>query len=90
MLASALGQAFDASDSLFGAWGGVEARGAGVGGEGVPVMVDAQGELMIGKKAQDKASGLAVSGAGGRVLSREEDVQSVMGACLSFICDDRD
>lgn len=84
VLASALGQAFDASDSLFGAWGGVEARGAPTGGEGVPVLVDAQGELMIGKKAQDKASALAVSGAGGKVLSREEDVQSAMGAYLLF------
>jgi hypothetical protein len=79
VLASALSQAFDASDSLFGAWGGVEASPMGGHGEGVPVLVDAQGELMTGKKGLDKAGQLVASGVGGRVVPREEDIGSVMG-----------
>ncbi|KAG8721373.1 hypothetical protein FRC09_007992 [Ceratobasidium sp. 395] len=79
ILAGALSQAFDASDSLFGPWGGVEPRASAVGGEGVPVLVDAQGEMMVSKKGTDKVGALAASGVGGRVISKEEDVQSVMG-----------
>ncbi|KAG9092696.1 long-chain fatty acid-CoA ligase, partial [Ceratobasidium sp. 392] len=79
ILAGALSQAFDASDSLFGPWGGVEPRASGVGGEGVPVLVDAQGEMMVNRKGMDKVGALAGSGVGGRFISKEEDVQSVMG-----------
>ncbi|KAG9090167.1 hypothetical protein FRC06_001191 [Ceratobasidium sp. 370] len=79
VLAGVLSQAFDASDSLFGPWGGVEPRASAVGGEGVPVLVDAQGEMMVNKKGVEKVGALATSGVGGRVISKEEDVQSVMG-----------
>lgn len=82
ILAGALSQAFDAADSLFGPWGGSEARASGVGGEGVPVLVDQQGEMMVNKKGADKASALVSSGVGGRVISREEDVGGVMGTYI--------
>lgn len=85
VLASALTQAFDASDSLFGAWGGVETSSVGGHGEGVPVFLDAQGEMMTGKKSLDKVGPLAISGVGGRVVPREEDIGSVMGYLNSSI-----
>ncbi|CAE7183464.1 unnamed protein product [Rhizoctonia solani] len=85
VLANALGQAFDASDSMFGAWGGVETSQNHGYGLGVPVLVDSQGELVLGKKAFDKVGPLAVSGVGGRVVPREQDIGSVMGYLNSAI-----
>ncbi|CAE6411885.1 unnamed protein product [Rhizoctonia solani] len=85
VLANALNQAFDASDSMFGAWGGVETSQNHGQGLGVPVLVDPQGELMLGKKGVDKVGSLAVSGVGGRVVPREQDIGSVMGYLNSAI-----
>ncbi|KAJ1300631.1 hypothetical protein OPQ81_002283 [Rhizoctonia solani] len=85
VLANALNQAFDASDSMFGAWGGVETSQNHGQGLGVPMLVDQQGELVLGKKGVDKVGALAISGVGGRVVPREEDIGSVMGYLNSAI-----
>ncbi|GAB1525364.1 hypothetical protein RhiTH_008524 [Rhizoctonia solani] len=85
VLANALNQAFDASDSMFGAWGGVETGQPHGHGFGVPVLLDQQGELVLGKKGFDKVGSLATSGVGGRVIPREQDIGSVMGYLNSAI-----
>ncbi|QRW26308.1 bromodomain associated protein [Rhizoctonia solani] len=85
VLANALNQAFDASDSMFGAWGGVETGQPHGHGFGVPVLLDQQGELVLGKKGFDRVGSLATSGVGGRVIPREQDIGSVMGYLNSAI-----